>query len=52
VLTSDDGIEQHRVMIEDGDLFVLGPCTNVQVKHAELPVKDEKIKGMSEPGDA
>ena len=43
VLTSKDGTEQQRVVLEDGDLFVLGPCTNAQLKHAVLPVKDEKI---------
>ena len=43
VLTSKDGAEQQRVVLEDGDLFVLGPCTNAQLKHAVLPVKDEKI---------
>eukprot|EP00953_Heterococcus_sp_UTEX-ZZ885_P024602 13451-Heterococcus_DN1.PRE.4 len=43
VLTSEDGVEQQRVVLEDGDLFVLGPLTNAQLKHAVLPVKDEQI---------
>jgi alkylated DNA repair dioxygenase AlkB len=43
VFTSGDGAEQQRVVLEDGDLFVLGPCTNAQLKHAVLPVKDERI---------
>jgi alkylated DNA repair dioxygenase AlkB len=43
VLTSEDGVEQQRVVLEDGDLFVLGPLTNAQLKHAVLPVKDEHI---------
>jgi alkylated DNA repair dioxygenase AlkB len=43
VLTSEDGDEKHRVVLEDGDLFVLGPLTNAQLKHAVLPVKDEQI---------
>jgi hypothetical protein len=30
-------------VLEDGDLFVLGPCTNASLKHAVLPVKDEQI---------
>jgi 2OG-Fe(II) oxygenase superfamily len=43
VLTSKDGVEQQRVVLEDGDLFVLGPRTNEILKHAVLPVKDEQI---------
>jgi alkylated DNA repair dioxygenase AlkB len=43
VLTSEDGVEQQRVVLENGDLFVLGPLTNAQLKHAVLPVKDEHI---------
>jgi alkylated DNA repair dioxygenase AlkB len=34
VLTSEDGVEQQRVVLEDGDLFVLGPATNASLKHA------------------
>jgi alkylated DNA repair dioxygenase AlkB len=43
VLTSMDGNEKQRVVLEDGDLFVLGPRTNASLKHAVLPVKDEQI---------
>jgi alkylated DNA repair dioxygenase AlkB len=43
VLTSEDGVEQQRLVQEDGDLFVLGPVTNAALKHAVLPVKDERI---------
>jgi hypothetical protein len=43
VLTTKDGVEQQRVVLEDGDLFVLGPRTNASLKHAVLPVKDEQI---------
>jgi alkylated DNA repair dioxygenase AlkB len=43
LLTSDAGVEQQRVVLEDGDLFVLGPLTNARMKHAVLPVKDERI---------
>jgi 2OG-Fe(II) oxygenase superfamily len=43
VLTSVDGNEKTRVVLEDGDLFVLGPRTNASLKHAVLPVKDEQI---------
>jgi alkylated DNA repair dioxygenase AlkB len=43
VLTSEDGVEQQRLVLEDGDLFVLGPVTNAALKHAVLPVKDERI---------
>jgi alkylated DNA repair dioxygenase AlkB len=43
VLTSKDGAEQQRVVLGDGDLFVLGPATNARMKHAVLPVKDERI---------
>jgi alkylated DNA repair dioxygenase AlkB len=43
VLTSEAGFEQQRVVLEDGDLFVLGPRTNARLKHAVLPVKDERI---------
>jgi hypothetical protein len=28
-------------VLEDGDLFVLGPVTNATLEHAVLPVKDE-----------
>jgi alkylated DNA repair dioxygenase AlkB len=34
VLTSKAGVEQQRVVLEDGDLFVLGPATNANLKHA------------------
>lgn len=44
VLTSKDGIEQQRVVLEDGDLFVLGPRTNASLKHAVLPVKERIIE--------
>jgi hypothetical protein len=30
-------------VLEDGDLFVLGPRTNARLKHAVLPVKHEQI---------
>jgi hypothetical protein len=43
VLTSEEGVEQQRVVLEDGDLFVLGPATNATLKHAVLPLKDERI---------
>jgi alkylated DNA repair dioxygenase AlkB len=43
VLTSEDGDEKQRVVLEDGDLFVLGPLTNAQLKHAVLPVKHEQL---------
>lgn len=43
VLTSEEGVEQQRVVLEDGDLFVLGPSTNATLKHAVLPVQDERI---------
>jgi alkylated DNA repair dioxygenase AlkB len=42
-LTSEDGVEQQRVVLENGDLFVLGPLTNAQLKHAVLPVNEERI---------
>jgi 2OG-Fe(II) oxygenase superfamily len=44
VLTSNDDIEQQRVVLEDGDLFVLGPRTNASLKHAVLPVKERIIE--------
>jgi alkylated DNA repair dioxygenase AlkB len=43
VLTSEEGVEQQRLVLEDGDLFVLGPATNAALKHAVLPLKDECI---------
>jgi alkylated DNA repair dioxygenase AlkB len=43
VLTSEAGVEQQRLVLEDGDLFVLGPATNAVLKHAVLPLKDECI---------
>jgi alkylated DNA repair dioxygenase AlkB len=43
LLTSEVGVEQQRVVLEDGDLFVLGPRTNALLKHAVLPVQDERI---------
>jgi alkylated DNA repair dioxygenase AlkB len=43
VLTSEDGVEKQRVVLEHGDLFVHGPLTNAQLKHAVLPVKAERI---------
>jgi alkylated DNA repair dioxygenase AlkB len=43
VLTSEEGVEQQRLVLEDGDLFVLGPSTNASLKHAVLPVKEECI---------
>jgi alkylated DNA repair dioxygenase AlkB len=42
VLTSEAGVSS-RIVLEDGDLFVLGPRTNAQLKHAVLPGKDEQI---------
>jgi alkylated DNA repair dioxygenase AlkB len=42
-LTSEDGVEQQRVVLEDGDLFVLGPLTKARLKHVVLPVKGEQI---------
>jgi hypothetical protein len=43
VLTSEAGVEQQRVVLEDGELFVLGPRTNARLKHAVLPAKEEQI---------
>jgi alkylated DNA repair dioxygenase AlkB len=43
LLTSNAGVEQERVVLEDGDHFVLGPLTNARLKHAVLPVNDERI---------
>jgi alkylated DNA repair dioxygenase AlkB len=43
VLTSGSGVEQQQVVLEDGDLFMLGPATNAALKHAVLPVKNEPI---------
>jgi alkylated DNA repair dioxygenase AlkB len=37
--TSESGVEQERVVLEDGDLFVL-QATNATPRHV-LPVKDE-----------
>jgi 2OG-Fe(II) oxygenase superfamily len=50
VLTSEAGVEQQRVVLEDGDLFVLGPRTNAWLKHAVLPAKDEQIIERHEAG--
>jgi hypothetical protein len=45
VSTSEEGVEQQRVVLEDGDLLVLGPRTNAQLKRAVLPIKaDRTIK--------
>jgi hypothetical protein len=43
VLTSEEGVEQQRVVLEDGDLFVLGPRTNATLncllKKVKIPLK-------------
>jgi hypothetical protein len=31
VPTSEEGVEQQRVVLKDGDLLVLGPRTNAQL---------------------
>eukprot|EP00953_Heterococcus_sp_UTEX-ZZ885_P016585 9327-Heterococcus_DN1.PRE.3 len=41
VLTSEDGVEQHRVVLKN--LFMLGSATNASLKHAVLTLKDEQI---------
>jgi 2OG-Fe(II) oxygenase superfamily len=43
VLTSEAGDEQQTVVLENGDLFVLGPATNAHLKHVVLPGKAERI---------
>jgi hypothetical protein len=41
--TLEEGVERQSVILEDGDLLVRGPRTNEILKHAVLPLKDERI---------
>jgi hypothetical protein len=37
-------LSSREFVLEDGDLFVLGPRTNASLKHAVLPVKERIIE--------